>query len=254
MNQSQKKPEIKPVALVTGAARRIGAATARLLHDRGLDVIIHCHQSQAAARKLVQQLNTLREDSAAMVNADLNDMLALPMLVQDVSKLLHNRRLQLLVNNASRFYPTPVATAGQDDWDTLFNSNVRAAYFLSQQFAPMLRNAHGCIINLIDIYAQRPLPQHSMYCMAKAALQMMTLALAQELAPEVRVNGVAPGAIIWPQQGLSEQQQQTILQRVALQHSGSEQDIANAVAWLGLEADYVTGQILAVDGGRSMTI
>jgi pteridine reductase len=254
MNQNQKKPDIKPVALLTGAARRIGATTARMLHERGMDVIIHCHRSQAEAQELVQALNAIREDSAAMVRADLNDMRSLPVLVQDVSDLLQGRRLQLLVNNASRFYPTPLARAGQQDWDDLFNSNVRAAYFLSQQLAPLLRQANGCIINLIDIYAQRPLPQHSIYCMAKAALQMMTLSLAQELAPEIRVNGVAPGAIIWPEQGLSESQKQTILERVALQRSGAEGDIAKAVAWLAQEADYVTGQIIAVDGGRSLTI
>ena len=254
MNTTQNKPDMKPVALVTGAARRIGAATARMLHARGMDIIVHCHRSQREARTLVNQLNAAREDSAAMVSADLNDMQALPMLLQEIDSHLNVRKLRLLVNNASRFYPTPVAAAGQDDWDNLFNSNVRAAYYLSQQLAPQLRNAHGCIINLIDIYAQRPLPEHSIYCMAKAALQMMTLSLAQELAPEVRVNGVAPGAIIWPEQGLSEQNKQAILERVALQRSGSEADIAKAVTWLALDADYVTGQILAVDGGRSLTI
>jgi len=254
MNSNQKKPDIKPLALLTGAARRIGAASARLLHGRGMDIIVHCHRSQSEARALVNELNVKREDSAAMVSADLNDMQALPMLVQDVSKLLHGRRLQLLVNNASRFYPTPLADADQQQWDELFNSNVRAAYFLSQQLSPLLRNAQGCIINLIDIYAARPLPRHSIYCMAKAALQMMTMSLAQELAPEVRVNGVAPGAIIWPEQGLSDAQKRSILERVALQRSGSERDIADAVAWLALDADYVTGQIIAVDGGRSLTI
>jgi len=250
MNQNQNKP----LALLTGAARRIGASTARMLHARGMDVIVHCHRSQAEAQALVQALNARREDSAAMVSADLNDMQALPGLVQDVSDLLHGRQLKLLVNNASRFYPTPLAAVGQQEWDDLFNSNVRAAYFLSQQLAPLLRQANGCIINLIDIYAQRPLPQHSIYCMAKAALHMMTLSLAQELAPEIRVNGVAPGAIIWPEQGLSESQKQTILERVALQRSGAEADIAKAVTWLAQEADYVTGQIIAVDGGRSLTI
>lgn len=254
MNAKQKKPELKPVALLTGAARRIGAATARLLHGRGMDIIVHCHRSQSEARALVHALNAAREDSAAMVSADLNDMQSLPMLAQDINKLLQGRRLQLLVNNASRFYPTPFGAAGQQDWDVLFNSNVRAAYFLSQQLSPLLRNARGCIVNLIDVYASRPLPQHSIYCMAKAALQMMTMSLAQELAPEVRVNGVAPGAIIWPEQGLSGAQKRSILERVALQRSGSERDIADTVAWLALDADYVTGQIIAVDGGRSLTI
>ncbi len=254
MNQRQKKPRIQPAALVTGAARRIGAASVRQLHARGVDVIIHCRRSQDAAAALVNELNAVRADSAAMVSADLNDMQALPGLVQAVSKLLHGRRLQLLVNNASRFYPTPLAEADQQHWDELFNSNVRAAYFLSQLLSPLLGNAQGCIVNLIDVYASRPLPQHSIYCMAKAALQMMTLSLAQELAPQVRVNGVAPGAIIWPKQGLATAQKQAILERVPLQRSGRVQDVAAAVVWLGLDAEYVTGQILAVDGGRSLTI
>ncbi len=252
MNQSQKEPAIKPLALVTGAARRIGAATTRMLHGRGVDVIIHCHRSQDAAAALVNELNAVRADSAAMVSADLNDMQALPMLVQAITQLLPGRELRVLVNNASRFYPTPVAGASQQDWDILFNSNVRAAFFLSQQLAPLLAETHGSIINLIDIHAQRPLPEHPIYCMAKAALQMMTLSLARDLAPEVRVNGVAPGAIMWPEQGLSATQKQSILERVALQRSGSATDIASAVCYLALDASYVTGQILAVDGGRSL--
>jgi pteridine reductase len=238
------------VVLVTGGAQRIGAQIVRTLHGAGMKVAIHHHASGVAAEQLAAELNGVRSDSAATVRGDLDDAAALPGLIAAVSARFG--RLDALVNNASRFYPTPLDTATATQWDELMGSNLRAPFFLAQAAAPLLRAAGGCIVNLVDVHAQRPLEGHSIYCMAKAANAMMVMALARELGPAVRVNGVAPGAILWPDRELSDAARQEILDRTALKRTGAMEDIAKAVLFLVRDADYVTGQVLAVDGGRSI--
>ncbi len=240
-----------PVALVTGSARRIGARIVRTLHGRGCRVLIHYRHSEADAYALAGQLNALRPDSAALLRADLTDPDAVRGLAEQA--LARFGRLDVLVNNASSFYPTPVAEADDDDWDALMHSNLRAPFLLSQGLAGALAEADGgAIVNIVDVYADKPLAAHPLYCMAKAGLAMMTRSLARELGPAVRVNGVSPGPILWPEQGAEDQD--AILAATALKRAGDPDDIANTVAWLALDAPYVTGQILAVDGGRSLTL
>ncbi len=249
-NPPEQNPKARQVALITGAARRIGASIAGHLHARGLQVLIHCRASRQAADALAAKLNARRADSAQVVCADLADLQALRQLAGNIAE--RNGRLDVLVHNASQFYPTPLASATPEDWTALMDSNARGALFLTQQLESLLRESQGSIVSIVDIHVDRPLKEHTVYCMAKSALQTMTRSLAKELAPEVRVNGVAPGAILWPEQGLSERAQATILERIPLQRSGSPDDIAAAVAFLALDAPYITGQILAVDGGRSL--
>ena len=238
------------VVLVTGGAQRIGAQIVRTLHGAGMKVAIHYHASGVAAEQLAAELNAVRPGSAVTVRGDLDDAAAQSGLIAAVSARCG--RLDALVNNASRFYPTPLDTATAAQWDELMGSNLRAPFFLAQAAAPLLRAAGGCIVNLVDVHAQRPLEGHSIYCMAKAANAMMVMALARELGPAVRVNGVAPGAILWPDRELSDTARQEILDRTALKRTGAMEDIAKAVLFLVRDADYVTGQVLAVDGGRSI--
>lgn len=238
-----------PVALVTGSALRLGRQMIISLHQQGYRVIIHYHRSAAAAEELAAKLNQLTANSAATVQANLTDDVAITTLAANT--LACFGRLDLLINNASSFYPTPLAAATLDAWQDLFGSNVKAPYFLSQALAPELAKRQGCIINMVDIHAERPLADHSIYCMAKAALQMMTKALARELAPAVRVNGIAPGAILWPSQDLPESDKTAVLAQVPMQRLGNPTDIANTMLFLA-QAPYVTGQIVAVDGGRSL--
>ena len=242
----------RKTALVTGAATRIGAQIGRTLHDRGCDVLIHFNSSESEAAALAAELNAVRADSAFIAQADLSSPAGLESLAGQART--HFERLDILVNNASRFYPT---TAGQTkawQWDDLLNSNLRGPYFLVQELLAELKVAGGSVINIIDIHAERPMPGHAVYCMSKAGLAMMTLALAQELGPVIRVNGVSPGAILWPVNETGSQEKQAILDRVALERVGDPSDIASAVAYLALDAPYVTGQILAVDGGRSLNV
>jgi len=213
-------------------------------------VLLHYHSSQGAAEALAESLNAIRPASAFAVGADLSTGSGVEDLVG--ACLRHTERLDLLVNNASRFYPTRVGATSAEQWDDLINSNLRGAYFLSEGLLDPLRVAGGAIVNILDIHAQRPMTGHAVYCMSKAGMAMMTLALARELAPDIRVNGVSPGAILWPQNLPDEAVRKTILQRIALGRLGHPADIASAVIYLGLEASYVTGQILAVDGGRSL--
>jgi len=242
----------KKTALVTGAAARIGAAIARTLHQRGCDVILHYNSSHDSALELKQSLNDLRAGSATTVSADLSVADGVQRLVEHVQT--HCAELDVLVNNASRFYPTETGSTQAWQWDDLLNSNLRGPYFLVQGVLGELRQARGTIVNLLDVHADRPMKNHTVYCISKAALAMMTRALASELGPEVRVNGVAPGAILWPDNEPGESEKQAILNRVALERLGNPTDIAGAVAYLALDAPYVTGQILAVDGGRSLNI
>ena len=245
---------IAPAAIITGGARRIGAEIARALHRRGLSICLHYRGSEAPARQLVDALNAERAGSAAMIQADLAEAGA-AQHIHDAA-LAAFGRIDVLINNASAFYPTPVKQATQSHWDDLFASNARGPYFLSQACAPELARRPGAIVNLVDIHGLVPLKDNSIYAMAKAALVMQTRALAKDLAPMVRVNGVAPGSILWPEgeADSGQEAQQAILERVPLQRQGTPADIAGAVAFLALDAPYVTGQILAVDGGRLLNM
>jgi pteridine reductase len=239
-------------ALVTGAARRIGACIAETLHQRGCDVFLHYHSSSDAVNNLAEKLNTIRPRSASIVQADLGNIDEINRLVSQVR--IRTSQLDLLVNNASRFFPTQVGMTTMAQWNELMDSNLRGPYFLTQALLPELTTAGGSVINLLDIHAVKPMSDHAVYSMAKAGLQMMTLALAKDLGPQIRVNGVAPGAILWPEGGNMTQDQAKILDRTVMGRAGKPEDIASAVAYLGLDAHYVTGQVLAVDGGRSLNI
>ncbi|MFT6351390.1 pteridine reductase [Neptuniibacter pectenicola] len=237
------------IALITGAAKRVGAIIATHLHRQGYSVLIHYNRSTTEAQTLADTLNSVRPNSAHAFQADLNNMNEVEQLAQN--SLKHWGRIDLLVNNASSFYPTPLNESTQAQWDGLINSNLRAPYFLSAALSNTLSLHRGSIINMIDIHAQRGLPGHPIYSIAKAGLEMMTKSLAKELGPEVRVNGVSPGAILWPDAGLSDAQQTAILDKTLLGRTGEAEDLAEAVYFLA-NADYITGQILAVDGGKSL--
>ena len=239
----------RKTALVTGAAARIGAAICRTLHARGCDVMLHYNSNVEAAEQLAGQLNRDRKGSVTTVQADLSAQAGVDSLAKQLSERFG--ALDLLVNNASRFYPTKAGSTQAWQWDDLFNSNLRGPYFLVQALLDQLRTAGGSVVNIIDIHADRPMAGHAVYCMSKAGLSMMTRALARELAPSIRVNGVSPGAILWPENQPDSAEKQEILRRTALGRTGDAADIASAVAYLGLDAPYITGQILAVDGGRS---
>ena len=240
----------RPVALVTGAARRIGAVIARHLHAAGYDLALHCRHSRAELDALIVDLERARAASTLALQADLADVAALAPLVAATIKRFG--RLDALVNNASAFDPTPVGTATPAQWDDLFGANARAPFFLAQAAAPHLAERAGAIVNIVDIYAERPLPQHPIYCMSKAALAMMTKALARDLAPAVRVNGVAPGAVLWPDAGKNAAEQAELIEHTPLKRMGTPDDIAATVLWLLRDAPFVTGEIVRVDGGRNL--
>lgn len=246
-------PPDQPVVLITGAGKRVGAATARRLHARGWSLLLHCRSSLIATEALAAECNALRPDSARVLVADLDQAADVQRLAQEAMAAWG--QLDALVNNASSFFPTPMGTASDDDWDTLFASNARAPFFLTQALMPALSaRGRGAVVNLIDIHADYPLAGHTLYCMAKAALAAMTRSLAKELAPAVRVNGVSPGAILWPE-GSGEMDAATqaeVLASVPLGRIGGVDAVAAAVEFLIAGTDYVTGQILAVDGGRSV--
>ena len=238
------------VALITGAARRIGAAIATRLHQDGANVAIHYRGSRDAATALAQRLNSLRPASAATFQADLNDTARLPELLAAVVEW--GGRLDILVNNASSFYPTPPGEITEAQWNDLIGSNLKAPLFLSQAALKELRATKGAIVNIVDIHAQRPLANHTVYGPAKAGLAMLTRSLAKDLAPAIRVNGISPGAILWPEDDMSDATKRSILRQVPLGRPGSPEDIAGCVLYLVRGATYVTGQIIAVDGGRSV--
>ena len=240
------------VALVTGASRRIGAEIVRGLHAAGYRVLLHYHRSEEAARQLAGALNAERPGSVLALRADLDDTAALHELVRRAIDAWGH--LDALVNNASTFYPTPLDTVTESQWDALLGSNLKAPFFLCQAAALHLARRQGAIANLVDIYAERPLKGYPAYSIAKAGLAALTRSLAVELAPDVRVNGVAPGAILWPEQADGGQTQADILARIPLARSGNPADIAGAVRFLLEEAPYITGQIITVDGGRSVFI
>ncbi len=251
MNDSMPKQSLSDkVILVTGAARRIGAAIVTCLHDNGARVAIHYRSSGDDANQLAARLNGIRADSARAVPADLLNIDGLPQLVDAVAGW--GGGLDGLVNNASSFFPTPPGSITTEQWDELMGSNLKVPLFLSQAALPYLRARQGSIVNIVDIHAQRPLRNHAVYGPAKAGLSMLTRSLAKDLAPDIRVNGVSPGAILWPENSMADDVKQSILDQIPLQRTGSPDDIAECVLYLLRDAAYVTGQIIAVDGGRSI--
>jgi len=236
------------VVLITGAARRIGAVIAQAFHAEGARVAVHYHRSAAEAGRLVAAMNAKRPASAAAFGADLADLKALEVLPSSVIGTLG--ALDVLVNNASTFYPTPVGMITPAQFEDLIGTNLRAPLFLSQAAAPELRRQKGLILNIADIHGLRPLGRHAVYCAAKAALVMLTQSLARELGPEIRVNAIAPGPVMWPENGVDDDLRARIVARTALKRSGSPDDVARAAIFFATGAPFVTGQVLAVDGGR----
>ncbi len=247
----QKKIVVK-TALITGAGARIGAEIARTLHAAGMNIVIHYRASKDEASALSDSLNQIRPESACILQANLLKTELLAPLIKQAADIWG--QLDCLVNNASSFYPTPVGEITEAHWDDLMGSNLKAPLFLSQAATPYLKKTNGCIINIVDIHAFRAMKQHPVYCAAKAGLAMITQSLAKELGPEIRVNGVAPGAIMWPNSELNAELQASILERTALKRQGCPQDIAKTVKFLILDGDYITGQIIPVDGGRILNI
>ena len=240
-----------PVALITGSARRIGAAIARQFHTCGWSVVLHAHTSTTELQQMAFDMDMLRPGSVLALQADLRDADALPDLIdQTVAQF---GRLDTLVNNASNFYPTLLGQITAAQWDDLFAVNARAPLLLAQAAAPHLRRRQGSIVNLTDLHGTQPMRDHPVYAAAKAALEMVTRSLALELAPKVRVNAVAPGAILWPEQGKDDFAQQALLARTPLARTGTVEEIAEAVYWLATEAAFVTGHTLRVDGGRTLS-
>ena len=237
-------------ALVTGGARRLGAAIATALHGAGANVVIHYRGSRADAEQLAATLQARRPDSVALVQGDLLETKALPALVAQAAAAFDG--LDILVNNASSFYPTPVGEITEADWDALIGSNLKAPLFLSQAAAPWLKRRGGLIINMVDVHARRPLAGHPVYCAAKAGLEMLTYSLARELGPEVRVNGIAPGAILWPESGVSDADKAATVAGIPLGRTGGPADIAACALFLAREGSYVNGQVIAIDGGRCL--
>lgn len=236
--------------LITGASKRIGASCARLLHEQGCNVILHYNASKQDALQLCSELNQERPDSARVMQADLLNREQLQNLAHQAAGAWGG--LDVLINNASSFYPTALTDVTEAQWDELLGSNLKAPFFLTQALASVLLERQGCVVNIVDIHAERGLKGYPVYSIAKAGLAAMTKVLAKELGPSVRVNGVAPGAIIWPEFDISEEDKNEILQRVALRRHGHPADIAKAVLFLVRDAEYVTGQILSVDGGRTL--
>ena len=237
-------------ALVTGAARRIGAAIAEALHRAGAGVIIHYFNSAESADALADRLNGERAGSALTVQCDLRETSELERMLAEV--VSRSGRLDVLINNASSFYPTPPGSISAEQWHDLIGTNLKAPLFLSQAALPHLRKTKGTIVNIVDVHWQRPLRNHAVYGAAKAGLAMLTRSLAKDLGPDIRVNGVSPGAILWPEAGLTERVRESIIQQIPLKRAGEPRDVAAAVLFLVRDAPYVNGQILAVDGGRSV--
>lgn len=241
------------VALITGGAQRIGGTLARALHAQGMRLVIHYHSSESAAHALQTELHQIRPDSVMLVRGDLGagERLLRNLVFETVEAF---GRLDALINNASRFFATEFGQATEAQWHEIISINLKAPFFLSQTAAPHLKKCGGSILNITDIYGDRPLINYSVYSISKAGLVMLTKALARELGPEVRVNGIAPGVILWPETGLDEMSKQRIISRTPLKRSGEPSDIASAAVFLIRDASYVTGQVIAVDGGRFVVI
>lgn len=242
------------VVLITGGARRVGAAICRRLHGAGAKLFVHYRSAAAEARALQSELNARRPNSLALAQADLLNVSAAPELVKAAVKEFG--RLDALVNNASSFYPTVVGEITEKEWEDLVGTNLKAPLFLAQAAAAELRKQHGCIVNIIDIHAELPMKNHTVYNAAKGGLQALTRALARDLAPEIRVNGIAPGTILWPDDEAwrDEVARQRIVNQTALKRVGEPDDVAATVQFLLADAPYITGQVIAVDGGRSITL
>lgn len=236
--------------LITGGAKRIGAACAKLLHESGFNILLHYRSSERSALQLSDLLNDIRPDSAQIVKADLAVKAEL-LLLADYAKTAWGG-IDALVNNASSFYPTGIGQVSEHDWDDLIGSNLKAPFFLTQALVEELSARRGCVVNITDIHAERGLKGYPVYSIAKAGLVAMTRVMAKELGPDIRVNAVSPGAILWPEQDMSEAVKQEIVERIALKRNGAPEDIARAVRFLIKEADYITGQVIAVDGGRTL--
>lgn len=247
MTASQEK-----TVLITGAARRVGAHVARVLHGQGMRLIIHYRNSAQDARLLADELNEKRTNSAAIIQGDLLAIDKLPKLIEQAAEFFNG--LDVLINNASSFYPTPVGQATEEQWQDLMGANLKAPFFLSQAAAPFLKKRHGCIVNMADIHGYRPMKNHAIYNIAKAGNVMMTKTLARELGPEIRVNGIAPGAILWPENEIEEKVKSRIVESTPLKKMGSPDDIAKTILFLIRDADFITGQIIPVCGGRSVVL
>ena len=234
-------------ALITGGAARIGAQIVKTLHQNQFNIIIHCNQSKDKAQLLCDELNSIRANSVDIILGNLNNIDELDSLVSSI------KSIDLLVNNASVFYPKSVEDSEMKDWDDVININLKAPFFLSKGLSKTLSKNDGSIINIIDIHSERPLKKHAIYNISKAGLKMLTQTLAKELAPSIRVNGVSPGSILWPQDSaeISEDDKNLMLERIALHRQGSPQDIADTVLFLA-NSNYITGQIINIDGGRTL--
>ena len=239
------------VVMITGGARRIGAELVRHLHRSGMRIILHYCNSERDAQLLARELNTARADSVQVLQGDLTKFTAIPDLISQAKACFN--RLDVLINNASQFYPTRLDEINEDAWEKLVGVNLKAPLYLTQAIAPHLKAVQGCIINIVDIHSDRPLKGYPVYSVSKAGLVMLTRSMARELAPEVRVNGIAPGAILWPEIEHDATLRQEIISRTALKHAGKPKDIADAALFLIDHADYITGQIIPVDGGRTLS-
>lgn len=241
------------VALVTGAARRIGAEIARTLHAAGMNIVLHYYSSHEEAHILCEQLNHLRPASAVAISAALHETASVKILIENAIAAFG--RLDALVNNASRFYKTFMGQVTDEAWEDLINTNLKAPFFLAQLAAPALSATRGCIVNITDIHAERVWKDYAVYCISKSGLLMMTRALAKELGPDVRVNAVAPGPVMWPEgeNTLSPEQQKSVIEQTVLERAGTPEDVAKAVLFFIRDAEYVSGQVLNVDGGRSLS-
>jgi pteridine reductase len=235
---------------ITGGAKRIGAAMARSFHANGARLVLHYRNSAAQAQALAEELLADRPDSVVLLQADLLDTKDLGRVAREAEQAFGG--LDVLINNASSFYPTPLGTVTEEQWDDLLGSNLKAPFFLAQALAPALKKSRGMILNMADIHGRRPLGQHTVYCIAKAGLSMLTLSLARELGPEVRVNAIAPGAILWPEARMDPEEREQIIRQIPLARSGTPEDIAQTALLYISAAPYITGQVLAVDGGRSL--
>jgi pteridine reductase len=238
------------VALITGGSRRLGAATARALHARGMRLVIHYRNSADEAEALRAELCKSRADSVLLIRGDLSEIAKVKNLVREAAASMGG--LHALINNAALFFPTPIRSATEEQWDALMQTNLKAPFFLAQAAAPYLAREGGCIVNIADIYADRPLEDHPIYNASKAGVVSLTRSLARDLAPEVRVNAVAPGAILWPEHGMDELSKQRLISRIPLRQAGNPDDIARTVEFLVADAPYITGQVIDVDGGRTV--
>jgi len=238
--------------LITGGAKRIGRQMAITLHQAGHNIVVHYRSSAGAASELVKQLNDTRQDSAIALQGELLDTDSIPNLVAQAAEAFDG--LNVLINNASTFYPTPIELLQDEFWNDLVGSNLKAPAYMAKACVPYIRENNGSIINIVDIHARKPMANHPIYCSAKAGLEMLTMSLARDLAPNIRVNGVSPGAILWPENDSGMAEQQEVLEKIPMGRMGQPEDVANLVQFLVDEAEYITGQIIAVDGGRSVVI